>query len=203
MRLFYKPEDKHLIVVPYRNGSAHLSEKMELYELINVSYPPIFNSIIGEVEKKTFIYRDPFLRLISYYNNFIYTPFVKKTQIDKRHKHLVPGTRGKDLLSDIMFAKHKIEKAYKADSHTCPQYDFFKDEVFKQDINDYEIVSVTQYIKWLVLTFADATTKHRASETSIINLNIENFTQLQIIHDMCRRLYKDDYKYLEPKVMVL
>jgi hypothetical protein len=202
MRLFYCIKTKHLIAVPFRNGSTFLHENMRTYNIIDVTYPPIFASIINEVDKKTFIYRDPLLRLMSFYNLFIYSESIDKVKDAKYLKLFMPPTRGKDLFSDMVLAKNKIEANYKNDSHTLPQYEFFKNELLKQNIEEYEIISANQYTKWLMLTFTDKV-EHKLSAIDKINLNVENFLNMNIIHDICKNIYQEDYKFLEPRVTLL
>jgi len=123
MKLFYKPTTKHLIAVPLRNGSSHLYKNMGNYELIETTYKPFFDTIIDEVKLKTFIYRDPCLRLMSFYENFVYKPYLEKDKPkDKKYQDMfTPLTRGQTLLSDLVLATHKIKKNYQQDLHTRPQ----------------------------------------------------------------------------------
>lgn len=208
MKIFYKPKTKHLIVVPARNGTSHLYNNMREYGLVDTTYKPFFDSIIHEAEKKTFIYRDPCLRLLSFYNQFIYEPYINKIKtssvkskddagyVDFAEK-FVSIVRGDDLFSDLVFSRKKIEKNYTTDVHTCPQYVFFEKQT-DEKINDYEIISVNQYVKWIKLTFADMIVESRPSPIEKIPITPGRFINMHIIQNMCNDLYKNDYKFLEP-----
>jgi len=209
VRIFYSPAQKHLIVTPFRNGSTHLFIYKENYKLIQVQEAPIieqseaFTNIIDKVEKKTFIYRDPFLRLISYYNNFIYEPFAYKQKIRNISDNFTPFSVGKDLVSDMILAIDKIEKNYKNDYHTLPQYEFFKNKSLNQNIEEYTIISITQYTKWITQTFIGSIPQYMPSKINKIYSETENRKSLHIIYDMCKRIYKEDYEFLEPRITLI
>lgn len=201
MNIYYSISTKHLIAVPARNGTTHLDTHSLEYNLISVRHAPIFKSIIDETIKKTFIYRDPCLRLLSYYNRFVYQPHkTKSTNNDVALTLFKPKYRGEDLLSDILFASDNIIKNYKEDVHTQPQVSYFEHSWYVQDIEDYEIISTEQYVKWLKLTFSDFTTKHISSPIDDIVITPRLFSKMQKIQDLCKVLYKDDYELLEPNI---
>lgn len=199
MRIFYSPDYKHLIAIPARNGSSHIQENLHKYGLIETTYLPAFRGIISEVTKKTFIYRDPCIRLLSFYNQFIYEPYLAKTTKYGDSKLFIPSTRGYDLLSDVLNAKDNIIKNYEIDAHTSPQSNYFMDLDYKQDIEDYEIIPTSQYVKWLYLTFADRV-NHEPSKIEEININVTNFNNMQKIQELCMTLYRNDYELLEPNI---
>lgn len=198
MKIFYHTQTQHLIATPFRNGSSHLYENMMKYQLTDISHLPIFDSIQREVVRRTFLYRDPCLRLISYYHNFVYSYNKPSANVDilRRFK---PSSRGYDLFSDMMLAKDNIIKNYREDKHTQPQYDYFVNPDYNQNLDDYEIISVNQYAAWIKLMFKVAvdTKKHPSDDCSIVP---SSFRNMQRIQDMCTELYKDDYEKLEPRI---
>lgn len=211
MKIFYNIKHKHLIVAPFRNGSSHLHYHAIQYNLTEVTHGPIFKGIISEVEKKTFLYRDPCARLMSYYRQFVFDPptttskTIIKEDADKALalKLFKPLTRGNDLLSDMVLATDNIIKNYRTDFHTTPQSDYFKDDRYEQSVNEYEIISIDQYAKWLKLTFADKETKQNIPSLDKIIINPYNFRNMQRVQDLCMTLYKDDYELLEPNITYL
>jgi hypothetical protein len=151
---------------------------------------------------------------MSYYKRFIYDTITTSTKPTKTvskedkdttlaNKLFKPVTRGNDLLSDMILATDNLIKNYKADFHTTPQSDYFKDDRYGQTASDYEIISVDQYAKWLKLTFADKDTKQNTPAVDNITISPSNFRNMQRIQDLCMTLYKDDYELLEPNITYL
>jgi hypothetical protein len=210
--VFYDLKKRHLIVTPSRNGSSHLVNNVFKYNLTDVTHVPIFKNVITEAEHKTFLYRDPCIRLLSFYNQFIYEPFLYKTVKVEHIPLFIPKSRGHDLLSDFLNAKELILKNYRLDMHTRSQMDYFYNippvniEVAYnesvQDIKEYKIVSMDQYTKWIYLTFGD-TVKARPSAIDNFNITPAKFRDMQKIQEMCMNLYKDDYELLEPSITYL
>jgi len=208
VQFFYRPTHEHLIVVPFRNGTTHLNSNTTSYGLHNITQDHLIDNVFEKAKKKTFIYRDPFLRLMSFYNAFVYKPYVTKEQLESEGVKnasdcFAPPVRGHDLLSDMIFAKNNIIKNYKTHDHIQPQYSYFKHDIFNQNLEEYEIISVSQYTEWIHLTFADTDFKYVPSEISEINLNIESTVYLQNMYNMCKYLYKEDYKFLEPRIILI
>lgn len=210
MRIFYELRKKHLIIVPLRNGSSYLQKNALKYNLTEVTHIPVFKTVIAEVQRKTFLYRDPCIRLLSFYNQFVYEPYLKKTVKVQDYSHLfAPKTRGNNLLSDFVNASESIVKNYKLDMHTRAQIDYFYNvppvnldssyNEYQQDIKDYEIISTDQYAKWIYLTFGE-TIKHRSSSIDNTNITPNKFRDMQKIQELCTMLYKDDYELLEPNI---
>lgn len=202
MKIFYNLQNKHLIAVPLRNGSSHLSTNSFTYKLTEVTYVPMFKSIISEVERKTFLYRDPSVRLLSFYNQFCYRPYAEKISNMEDAKLFIPKTRGNCLLSDFLNAKELLLKNYKLDRHTRPQAEYFYNEEYNQELDEYEIISTDEYVKWIYLTFGDKIT-HKVSSLKDTNITPINFRYMQKIQEFCKTLYKDDYELLEPKITYL
>lgn len=215
MKMFYHQETKHLIAVPFKNGTTYISNNVSKYKLLEVTYDSFFKMVIKDTEKKTFIYRDPCLRLLSFYNGFIYGPtkLNKAVNLEKNPKDYLaikkqkPNelfnivVRGNNLLSDLVMSKSNIEKYYMTNAHTMPQYEYFKK--YDETVQDYEIVSNTQYDKWLKLTFADMDFEFKKSGIDDTQLIPSNFRDMQIIQNMCYSLYEEDYKFLEPNIIYL
>jgi hypothetical protein len=209
MRVFYDLKKRHLIIAPARNGSSHLVDNVFKYNLTEVTPVHVFKSIITEVEHKTFLYRDPCIRLLSFYNQFIYEPYLYKTVKVEPIPLFVPKSRGHDLLSDFLNAKELILKNYKLDMHTRPQMDYFynippvNQEIAYnesvQNIDEYKIISMDQYTKWIYLTFGD-TLKDRPSVIDNFNITPFKFRYMQKIQELSTMLYKDDYELLEPNI---
>lgn len=211
MKIFFEPITKHLIIAPNRNGSSHLTKNMHEYQLLDVSYQALFNSIIDIVEKKTFLYRDPCIRLMSFYSLFVHQPYLEKinkvstdsTKVKKNKTYFTEQfgatARHTDLLHDMVLAKSKIEQNYMKDTHTMSQYEFFNTYP-NERVQDYEIISVSQYIKWLKLTFADTTTEVKTSSVDKISLTPSTLISMQVIQEMCHKLYEYDYTFLEPRI---
>lgn len=214
MKALYEPIKKHLIIIPLRCGSTVLEDNAEKYNLsvitnkIPHSYyqenQPIGNvapllEIIQGAYKKTFLFKEPFERLVSTYRNFVYVPYFSGNEngLTERFKLFWPTKRKQDFWDDITEAQELIQLNYKKDPHTVPQYSFFK--LFNQRAEDYEIINADQIQKWIYLNFGD-TIQNRISPIYEIPIKFSSIAKIQKIHDICKVLYKEDYEYLEPNV---
>lgn len=213
MRVLYEPVKKHLIIAPLRCGSSILEDNAEKYNLVVMTSEiphnyghesELYNNteflnLIKESDKRTFLFKEPFERLVSFYRTFVYYPhfFKHDGELNKRFRLFFSENRKQDFWDDMLQAWDLIEQHYKYDPHTTPQYHFFKS--CNQNVDDYEIVSTDEYRKWICLNFAEKI-EDRISPIHEIPIKFSSISKIQKLHEMCKILYKEDYEYLEPKV---
>lgn len=207
MKALFNPVKQQLIIAPLRCGSTMLEENAGKYGLINVSnqiHDDIenFKNLVKNVKKKTFLFKEPFERLTSFYRNFVYVPFFwgHDDGLDEGFRKFFPEKRKKDFWDDMLEAKDLIVSQYKNDPHIMPQYTFF--EMFEQNVDEYEIVNMEYFQKWMNLNFLEVL-QDRKSPIHEIPIKFSSITKIQTLHDMCKDLYKEDYKYLEPNAIYL
>lgn len=207
MKALFDPAKQHLIIAPLRCGSTMLEENAHQYGLINISAEinenqENFINIVKNSKKKTFLFKEPFERLTSFYRNFVYVPFFwgHDDGLDEGFRKFFPKRRKKDFWDDMLEAKDLIMSQYKNDPHIMPQYTFF--DTFNQDVDEYEILNMECFQKWMYLNFSEVL-EDRVSPIHEIPIKFSSITKIKELHDMCKVLYKEDYDYLEPNMIYL
>jgi len=239
MRVFYRKSTDHLIVAPFKCGSSHLQISRDEYELVDKSNsantiimnfilnnsPPTSNNILSKVKKKTFIYRDPFERWISFYYSFIYIPRMCEignlsTDYDAEKyngKIFIPNNIEEADLHPISYynlielidgsegfwgAAHKTTSSLKNiikitnDAHILPQYVFFNNYFSKIKHDEQEVISLKNYIYWIETTFNDKL--DYVSNLDSIDIKLSEIDLVNEIRTICIDIYYEDYKHIFP-----
>jgi len=235
MRVFYRKSTDHLIVTPFRCGSSHLQISRDEYGLIQLTELSNFDvmnlasdaykNILSKVKKKTFIYRDPFERWISFYYGLVYIPrlcelgILDTDHVYKKYKGRIAVARNAeqlyfnpncyyDLVELIDGNESFWNAAYKAtnslkniikitnDAHILPQYVFFNNYFSKIKYNEQEVISLKNYIYWIETTFNDKL--DYVSNLDYIDIKLSDVDLINEIKSMCKDIYYKDYKYIFP-----
>jgi hypothetical protein len=229
MRVFYRKSTDHLIFTPFRCGSSHLQISRDEYGLLNENEmsDSEYSNILKRVKKKTFIYRDPFERWISFYYGLVYIPrlcelgILDTDHVYEKYKGRIAVARNAeqlyfnpncyyDLIESIEGNESFWEAAYTAtrsleniikttdDAHIFPQYTFFNMHFSKIECNTSEIISLKHYSTWINLTF-NANLVH-VSNLDYIKINLFDVDLINEIKSMCMDIYYKDYKYIFPLI---
>lgn len=190
MIVFFSHETESIIITPFRCGSRHLIKNASDYNLMHFSVETaygkkLFKSIINDVEDKTFLYRDPVDRYISFYHTFIFN----KPEKEAPNKSIIPKIRSKNFWEDLYNSVSLLEKYFDIDSHTNNQYRYFS--MMDENINDYKIIDVENFSKFIYLTFADKVEAHK-KPLSDEKFNFYDFQYYNKIKPRLEKLYEED-----------
>jgi len=213
MRIFYQEDTKHLIITPLRCGSSYMARNSTDFKLItlpNIYYSSrptiaLFEALFQESEKKTFIFRDPFERFLSYYNTFVFKQNTRTDKDDKSaspiRKILLPLAENKNIWEDINNSLLVIKDNYEIDWHTRPQTQFFlfaahhiKNTSSDEFINSFEFINFDNYRKWIYLTFAKITEYKSALEENTSLTTFFDWNNFIKINNFIKDIYKRDYE---------
>jgi len=218
MRIFYQSSTSHLIIAPYRCGSTYLKDKSDHLGLTYLGvlgadgvYRDTITYLFNNKDiSKTFIYRDPIERYISYYAQFV-QPYsgenatTKKKILETTANKYADYIIQKDLLEEasknnIWYNIHKglsaLEKNYTKDWHTNTLHSYF--EYTNQKIENYNFVPWDSFAKWIFLIFKvkndyKSKLKDDLSETTTSGLDIMKCIE---IYTTLKSLYAVDYDKL-------
>jgi len=228
MQIFYKKSTGHLIVTPFRCGSTHLNKSIKKYGLLNITEyedSDEYKNILSNVKKKTFIYRDPFERWVSFYFGLVYTPrlcelgildgevvykeynnrIVIPKNIDQMYYNptsyydLIDSIKGTEDFWSATYAATKLLKNIiktSDDRHIFPQHIFFEEYFSKISTDKYEVISIKNYVSWINLTFNDRL--NYVSNLSDIYIKLSEVELVNEIRNMCMDIYNKDYTHIFP-----
>jgi hypothetical protein len=207
MKAFFEPTKRQLIIAPLRCGSTILEDNAHKYNLMNIT-PELdidggaqFPNIIRNSQTKTFLFREPFERLVSSYMNFVYVPHFwgHDDNLNEDFKLFFSKRRKKDFWDDLLEAMDLIKLHYKKDPHMMPQYSYF--EKTNDNVDDYQIINAKDFREWMYLNFLEELEEQKPAMYDIPIL-FSSVSKIQKLHEICRQeLYKEDYEYLESRVI--
>lgn len=207
MRIFYQEKQNKIFVTPFLCGSSYLLNNANTFSLI--SFLPTDDKtskqmmFLQELLKqpnisKTFIYRNPVERVLSFYNKFLFNK--TKTSGSRYNSEFIfkcpASTVKKTFWGEMVCSLPLFEKHYKTDLHTAPQFTFF--EMFDENVNDYTVYDVDDFTKWLYLEFL---VRETSISHSFINHTMDgNIIGILNLYDRLKKLYEVDYSKIEPLV---
>jgi len=209
-RVFYKDSTDHLIVPPPRCGSTFFTANHDILGLfpLNFNYPIRYKAFkqatVGAV-KKTFIYRDPLARLVSFFDCFVYTS--DRGDRNKRlfdHGNIVHvyehGRRSYERFwRDLHKSLPLIKENYMDDEHTSPQHLYFSQH--GETSADYDLVNVTGLEKFVCENFIenDLTGLNLTHTPKSYPINSNDLPLIAEIVGAVKEIYAMDYMLIESR----
>jgi hypothetical protein len=154
MIIFYQEEKQHLIVTPFRCGSQYLrinspNLKLQVSAVpsldgfpLYIEHDEFFKKIRKEALRKTFLFREPHERFLSYFNSVIIEPKDREWFFwELAHEYLMGN-----------------QNIFVDNWHTVPQINYFKNT--QENIDEYDIISVKDYAKFIYLNFDQEVPSH-------------------------------------------
>jgi hypothetical protein len=204
MRIFYQESTKKLIITPFLTGSSILMDKVIQREIEltwfdhgNEVQRKCIEEILKDTEiNKTFLYRDPVERVISFYHKFIFdSKITEKNKNTEGLKLFTPKNRKENFWDEVWEALPLIETHYKKNDHLIPQYTYFS--FFKENPEEYEIYSTDNYVKWFFLEFAITLTE---ADHEFLKHTGQNVFRMYRIIERLQKLYPDDIQKIQPLI---
>ena len=194
VRAFYQESSNTLIITPYRCGSTHLIQNVAKYDLLFLDLKKkkdleIFEDVRKTCDKKIFMWRNPFERLVSFYYNFIFSP---RSPIQYPQTLFKNSTSTKNFWKDLNNSFDKIEKNLSKDAHTITQSLYF--ELTDNDIESYTVLDIQDYTKWIMLTFSDKVQPPVSILDTVCNsVMMSDIVNMFDAKNKTEKLYHDDY----------
>lgn len=202
MRAFLSEEKSLAIITPYRCGSSYLAEhsfkhNLFVFNLHTEKARDIFKKHLESAENKVFIFRDPVERYLSLYHRFC---FEKNPKQDDNGYSYVSKKRSKDFWQEALWSMPRLEKNFNEDFHTITQYSYFTS--MGENVSDYDIIDVKDYEKFMFLYLNNKVPRHMV-ELENVPINYRTILCLERIFTTIKKIYADDYQFLQPNIMDL
>lgn len=203
MRAFISEDGETLVAVLNRCGSSYFTEKHVSFGLIqfNFSTPKfieVFKNFSSTVKNKFFLYRDPMDRYLSFYNQFCFGQTITKST--QSGFLFTPPQRSKNFWEDTYRSLPKLQQNFDKDGHTDLQTSYF--EKTGESVEDYSIIDVDDFQKFVYLTFRENTPAHTDS-LSEYPISYQSIRYLNKIQDCLKKIYAKDYEVLQPRTVRL
>jgi hypothetical protein len=217
MRFFYYHPTNHFIASPTRTGSTFLLNNCSesLVHLTDISKENEQITSDREIFKnqsqhRTFIYRDPVDRFLSWYKKFVVLDeFMMSQTISYSNflRAMLLDNKSNNPIEDLYNSLDLIKQHHSKDIHTVGYSHFI--DVNDIDLHQFNVINFLNFKTWVVaelnLTPVNQNQNYKhiledSEELTYVPKNEEEREKLQEVVSTLKEIYKQDYELIAPLI---